>query len=218
MRERIDWAYIARAEGGRQTKIYTVENAANAGPTIATGFDLGARRIGDLKALGLGPDLVRKLAPYAGKKGLDAARFVAENPLEISGWEAGLIDRLAKKNRDAVRPKIRSGDEKEPGGHPLSRPARRHANRDHIGGLAICKPRPGAKNAPILAFHHRPGLAWRPSRVDGFQRQIPDTPPPGRGVDAQISAPARARRFSAVSGRPRQGNLRPALAPGRPLF
>ena len=97
MRERIDWDYIARAEGGRRTRIYVVENAANAGPTIATGFDLGARRVGDLRALGLGPDLVRKLAPYVGKKGAEAARVIAENPLEISDQEASHIDRLAKK-------------------------------------------------------------------------------------------------------------------------
>ena len=197
MRERIDWAYIARAEGGRQTKIYTGENAANAGPTIATGFDLGARRIGDLKALGLGPDLVRKLAPYAGKKGLDAARFVAENPLEISDREAGLIDRLAKK-------KI------------VTRFVRKYDREMKKNPAAIrFRDLPGGTQTAIISvvWQYGPDLARKTPR---FWRFITDQDWPGAHrelMDFKDKYPTRRRRDAALMRKSLRQPARAALAP-----
>ena len=90
----IDWDFISQREGGSRLTGY-VPNAegSKSGVTIATGFDLGARNVSDLK--GLSKSLIEKLTPFLGIKGA-SAQEVAKN-LNVTGPEAKSIDELSKK-------------------------------------------------------------------------------------------------------------------------
>jgi hypothetical protein len=69
MPDKIDYDFISKLEGGRQTTGYVPDtNTSQSGVTIATGFDLGQRNENDLIALNLPQSLIDKLKPYLGKK------------------------------------------------------------------------------------------------------------------------------------------------------
>jgi LysM repeat protein len=97
----IDWGFIGELEGSlpsQRTK-GTVPNASGSksGVTIATGFDLGARDVADLKGLGFPQALIDKLSKYLGKQGEAAETFLRKNPLTITTQEADFIDTVSKK-------------------------------------------------------------------------------------------------------------------------
>ncbi|MFT5276620.1 MAG: hypothetical protein ACI97K_000213 [Glaciecola sp.] len=95
----IDFTFIHRLEGGSLTKAYVPDvNNSQSGVTVGAGFDLGARNVNDLKALGLESALIDKLHPYLGLKRLEAAAFLNGQPLEISPEQAEAIDISVKKN------------------------------------------------------------------------------------------------------------------------
>ena len=90
----IDWKFISDREGSRILSGYVPDaDGSKSGVTIATGFDLGARKASDLA--GLPKALIKKLTPYLGIKGA-AAQDVAAN-LSITDSEARSIDEFSKK-------------------------------------------------------------------------------------------------------------------------
>lgn len=89
----INFSFISELEGGCTT-VACVPNpgGSKSGVTIATGFDLGARSLGDLENLGLESNIVEKLAPYLGLQSYDAEAELTKEPLQITQKEAELID------------------------------------------------------------------------------------------------------------------------------
>ena len=88
----IDFDFILKQEGF-ETKGY-VPDAENSksGVTIASGFDLGARKLSDLK--GLPQDIIDLLSPFLGFQGVEASE-IAPN-LEVSEDQAKIINEFAK--------------------------------------------------------------------------------------------------------------------------
>jgi len=88
----IDFDFILKQEGF-ETKGYVpdAENS-NSGVTIASGFDLGARVLEDLK--GLPQDIIDVLTPFLGFKGV-AAEDIASN-LNITEDQGKIINEFAK--------------------------------------------------------------------------------------------------------------------------
>lgn len=93
----IDFSFIAHLEGGPATKGY-VPDAGNSrsGVTIATGFDLGQRKLADLQVLALQDGLLERLSPYLGLIGQEAVTKLAKLSLVISDAEAEQIDEAFK--------------------------------------------------------------------------------------------------------------------------
>ena len=91
----IDWGFISSKEGGSKLKGYVPDpDGSKSGVTIATGFDLGARTMNDLK--GLSPELQAKLAPFLGLKGEKAVAALKSRGLKITAKEAKEIDKMSK--------------------------------------------------------------------------------------------------------------------------
>jgi hypothetical protein len=91
--QNVDIDFIAGREGFEL--IGTVPDAENSksGVTIASGFDLGARNVNDLK--GLPTDIIKKLEPFLGLKGNEAVARAKE--LNITEEEAKIINTFAHK-------------------------------------------------------------------------------------------------------------------------
>ena len=89
---KIDFDFILKQEGF-ETKGY-VPDAENSksGVTIASGFDLGARKLSDLK--GLPQDIIDLLSPFLGFQGAEASE-IAPN-LEVTEDQAKIINEFAK--------------------------------------------------------------------------------------------------------------------------
>lgn len=90
----IDWDFIADREGNITTANVPDPEGSQSGVTIASGFDLGARSVSDLK--GLSPSLIETLTPYLGLKKQEALQKLKEKPLKISADEALSINKFAK--------------------------------------------------------------------------------------------------------------------------
>lgn len=69
---------------------------SDSGVTVASGFDLGARNTHDLSRLGIKVELLNKLKPYLGLKGLNALEKIKHNPLNISTTDCAFIDNALK--------------------------------------------------------------------------------------------------------------------------
>lgn len=94
----IDWDFIALLEGGRCLVGYVPDpGKSQSGVTIATGVDLGARSVEDLKDLGFSRRLVEILAPYCHVKGRAAVDLLDRRPLVISAPDAVALDRRIKE-------------------------------------------------------------------------------------------------------------------------
>jgi len=89
----IDWDFILEQEGFRLKGYVPNPEGSDSGVTIASGFDLGARSVSDLK--GLSKEIIDLLTPYLGIKGA-AADEVASN-LVVSDDQAKTINEFAKK-------------------------------------------------------------------------------------------------------------------------
>jgi hypothetical protein len=63
------------------------------GVTIGTGFDLGQQTQAELQKLQLPEALCKKLAPYLGRKKLNALAYLKEHPLELTSEEVAALDR-----------------------------------------------------------------------------------------------------------------------------
>jgi hypothetical protein len=92
----IDWGFISDREGGSKLKGYVPDpEGSKSGVTIATGFDLGARGMDDLK--GLSPELQAKLRPFLGFQGQSAQAALGQaGGLKITAAEAKEIDKMSK--------------------------------------------------------------------------------------------------------------------------
>ena len=97
----VDFDFIMAQEGFKKTAYVPRDKKdkskaeGKSGVTIASGFDLGQRNIGDLK--GLSTSLVNKLSPYLGLKKQDAIDAIKATPLTITLAEANDINAFAKK-------------------------------------------------------------------------------------------------------------------------
>ena len=88
----IDFDFILKQEGFETTGYVPDAENSNSGVTIASGFDLGARVLEDLK--GLPNDIVELLTPFLSLKGAEAQE-VASN-LNVSEDQAKIINEFAK--------------------------------------------------------------------------------------------------------------------------
>lgn len=95
----IDYKFLARMEGECKLNVYVPDpEGSNSGPTISTGFDLGARHEYDLKKLGIHGELLKRFRPYLGLQGMDALAFVKNNPMKISLKECHQVDAALKSH------------------------------------------------------------------------------------------------------------------------
>ena len=88
----IDWDFILDLEGFALNGYVPDAKNSKSGVTIASGFDLGARNENDLK--GLPNNLIKKLIPYLGLKGLEAESVA--NSLSITENEAKILNEFSK--------------------------------------------------------------------------------------------------------------------------
>ncbi|MCE2744501.1 MAG: pesticin C-terminus-like muramidase [Burkholderiales bacterium] len=96
---RIDYEFLARMEGECKLNVYVPDpEGSNSGPTISTGFDLGARNEYDLKKLGINGQLLKRFRPYLGLQGMDALAFVKKNPMKITLKECHQVDAALKSH------------------------------------------------------------------------------------------------------------------------
>jgi GH24 family phage-related lysozyme (muramidase) len=97
MPENIDYKFLSELEGGSKTVGYVpAASVSKSGVTIATGFDLGQRKVADLQSLHLGAALVTKLKPYLGMTGEKAQELLKKSPLHITAAQAKAIDKAVK--------------------------------------------------------------------------------------------------------------------------
>lgn len=86
-------------EGKCALNVYVPDpERSNSGPTISTGFDLGARNEYDLRRLGIQGGLLNRFKPYLGLQGMEALAFVEKNPMNISLKECLQIDKALKSH------------------------------------------------------------------------------------------------------------------------
>ena len=88
----IDFDFILKKEGFETEGYVPDAENSKSGVTIASGFDLGARVLEDLK--GLPNDIVELLTPFLSLKGAEAQE-VASN-LKVSNDQAKIINEFAK--------------------------------------------------------------------------------------------------------------------------
>lgn len=98
---KVDWNFISANEGNQKTTAYVLKDSQGvplqkSGVTIATGFDIGAHSVNDLRSLQLPESLINKLAPFTGLKGSAAVSYYDSHPkLTILDSEANAIDSAA---------------------------------------------------------------------------------------------------------------------------
>jgi hypothetical protein len=95
--ETVDIEYISKEEGDNVLDGYTLppEQFSKSGVTVATGVDLGARNLNDLK--GLDSKIIEKLKPYLGLKGKNAKKQLDLIPLKLSEKESNTLNKFIQK-------------------------------------------------------------------------------------------------------------------------
>jgi hypothetical protein len=95
--ETVDIEYISKEEGDNVLDGYTLppEQFSKSGVTVATGVDLGARNLNDLK--GLDSKIIEKLKPYLGLKGENAKKQLDLIPLKLSEKESNTLNKFIQK-------------------------------------------------------------------------------------------------------------------------
>ena len=95
--ETVDIEYINKEEGDNVLDGYTLppEQFSKSGVTVATGVDLGARNLNDLK--GLDSKIIEKLKPYLGLKGKNAKKQLDLIPLKLSEKESNTLNKFIQK-------------------------------------------------------------------------------------------------------------------------
>ena len=95
----VDYSFLSKLEGGCRTGGYIPDiERSKSGVTVATGFDLGARNEEDLRQIGIGGSLLKKLKPYLGLKKHEASNVLTKRPLTISTTECLQIDQMVKSH------------------------------------------------------------------------------------------------------------------------
>ena len=88
----INWDFILEQEGFKTTGYVPDAENSDSGVTIASGFDLGARKESDLK--GLPEEIIELLKPFLGFKGVEASEIAPK--LKVSDDQAKIINEFAK--------------------------------------------------------------------------------------------------------------------------
>ncbi|MEC9061538.1 MAG: pesticin C-terminus-like muramidase [Pseudomonadota bacterium] len=94
----IDYAFIQKLEGNSNKGYVPDLEHSNSGVTIASGFDLGARRLSDL--IGLPKPIIDKFTPYLGIKGADAQAKLESCPLILSDEECAKVNKFAHQEAE----------------------------------------------------------------------------------------------------------------------
>jgi len=89
----VDMDFIEDREGFKIIGYVPDAEGSKSGVTIASGFDLGARKLSDLN--GLPEEIINKLEPYLGLKGNEAISKAKQ--LKITREEGRIINKFAKK-------------------------------------------------------------------------------------------------------------------------
>jgi len=95
----INYKFIQELEGNKTVGYVPNPENSKSGVTIASGFDIGQRNREELKAM-FDIKLVNKFSKYCGKKGVFAASFLEENPLEITEEECVEINKISHSNSE----------------------------------------------------------------------------------------------------------------------
>ena len=88
----INWDFILEQEGFETTGYVPDAENSDSGVTIASGFDLGARKESDIK--GLPEEIIELLKPFLGFKGVEASEIAPK--LKVSDDQAKIINEFAK--------------------------------------------------------------------------------------------------------------------------
>jgi hypothetical protein len=88
----INYALLSREEGKQHLDAYPLPGKRDSGATIATGVDLGHQSAARLIRIGVPKELVTRLNEYFGRKGVDAVKYLKENPLSINQDQADILD------------------------------------------------------------------------------------------------------------------------------
>ena len=88
----INWDFILEQEGFETTGYVPDAENSKSGVTIASGFDLGARKESDLK--GLPEEIIELLKPFLGFTGVEASEIAPK--LKVSDDQAKIINEFAK--------------------------------------------------------------------------------------------------------------------------
>ena len=91
--QNVDFNFIEDREGFKIIGYVPDAEGSKSGVTIASGFDLGARKLFDLN--GLPEEIINKLEPYLGLKGNEAISKAKQ--LKITREEGKIINKFAKK-------------------------------------------------------------------------------------------------------------------------
>jgi len=91
--QNVDFNFIEDREGFKIIGYVPDAQGSKSGVTIASGFDLGARKLSDLN--GLPEEIINKLKPYLGLKGNEAISKAKQ--LKITREEGKIINKFAKK-------------------------------------------------------------------------------------------------------------------------
>lgn len=98
MKTLINYDFIQRLEGNSNIGYVPDPEHSNSGVTIASGFDLGARRLSDL--IGLPKPIIDKLTPYLMLKGKEAEKKLLSCQLRLTDEECAKINRFAHQEAE----------------------------------------------------------------------------------------------------------------------
>lgn len=99
----LDLDFLRQFEGAHRLLGYVPASpGGRSGVTISTGVDLGFRDPSDLARYGLAADLVERLRPYCGVRGIAARAMLDRRPLRINALESHAIERAVMAERFAA--------------------------------------------------------------------------------------------------------------------
>jgi hypothetical protein len=98
MTTKINYNFISKLEGSSNIGYVPDPEHSSSGATIASGFDIGARRLSDL--IGLPKPIIDKLTPYLGLKGVVAQSKLLECPLFLTDEECQKINKFAHQESE----------------------------------------------------------------------------------------------------------------------
>jgi len=97
--DKVNWSFIAEREGSSNSMYVPKDAHGNvlqqSGPTIGSGFDLGAHDEADLVKMGITGPLLDKLRPYLTLHGTNADNYVASHPLTLTSYDTQYVNAAA---------------------------------------------------------------------------------------------------------------------------
>lgn len=92
----VNFDFIERLEGSSLVGYVPDHLHSRSGVTVASGFDIGARKRRYIKKT-FNPSLAAKLLPYCGVRGLSAKLMTSFLPLTITEYEAKCINQVSQR-------------------------------------------------------------------------------------------------------------------------